>query len=77
MYSIAVRSSDGHLVTVTWQIDTHRKECRPYVLRVVSQQLRVDTPEQALEILATWTRDQLLAHLGQFPRERLLPPSMR
>ena len=47
------------------------------MLRVVSQQLRVDTPEQALEILATWTRDQLLAHLGQFPRERLLPPSMR
>lgn len=77
MYRLAVQTKDGQRATVTWQIDTHRVECRPYVLRELSHQFRVDSPEAALEVMMTWTKQRLLDHLGQFTREQLRPPSMR
>jgi hypothetical protein len=77
MYALSVTSSDGHPMTVTWQIDTHLKECRRYVLREISHQFRVDSPEDALEALLTWTKDQLIAHLSAFTRSELMPPSTR
>ena len=77
IYAISVASSDGHDVTVTWQLDTHLKECRRYVLREISHQFRVASPEEALEVLTTWTKDELIAHLEKFTREELRPPSMR
>jgi DTW domain-containing protein YfiP len=76
LYRLRVQSSDGHLCTVTWQIDTHRAECRKYVLRELSHQFRVETPEAALEVLDSWTKERLVAHLGTFTREKLKPPSM-
>lgn len=77
IYRLAVQTSDGQRATVTWQIDTHRAECRPYVLRELSHQFRVDTPAEALEVLMTWGKEQLLAHLGTFTKDQLRPPSMR
>lgn len=77
IYRLSVTSSDGEKVTVTWQIDTHRPECRKYVLREISHQFRVDTPEEALTALTTWSKSQLVAHLSRFPKAELLPPSMR
>jgi len=77
LYRLSVTTSDGHQATVTWQIDTHRVECRRYVLREVSHQLHVSSPAAALEVLTTWSKEQLLAHLGTFTKEQLRPPSMR
>jgi tryptophan synthase alpha subunit len=77
IYRLSVQTSDGHKATVTWQIDTHRTECRRYVLREISHQFRVDSPAEALEVLTSWTKDQLVAHLGTFTKEQLRPPSMR
>ena len=54
MYRLSVEASDRGTATVTWQIDTHRKECRRYVLRELSHQFRVGTSEDALEVLMSW-----------------------
>jgi hypothetical protein len=63
--------------TVTWEIDTHRSECLPYVLREVARQLRLDGPEAARDALMTWDRDRLIRHLSQFTQAELRPPAMR
>lgn len=77
MYRLQVKTSDGQTATVTWQIDTHRVECRKYVLRDISQRLRVDSPEMALEVLTSWTKERLVAHLSTFTKHDLRPPAMR
>lgn len=77
MYKVKVTSSDGHPMTVTWQLDTHRSECLPYVLHAVADAFRVETTERAVEILMGWTKERLVEHLGQLSRQNLLPPSMR
>jgi hypothetical protein len=73
LYRLQVESSDGHRCTVTWQIDTHRVECRRYVLRELSHQFRVSSPEEALAVVTSWTKDQLIAHLGRFTKKELRP----
>jgi hypothetical protein len=55
----------------------HRAECRPYVLREISHQFRLETSAKALEALTTWSQEKLRKHLAQFPKKDLLPPSMR
>ena len=77
LYGIRVISRDGKPVTVTWQIDTHRAEARPYVLNDVAARLRLPDSDSALEALTKWSREKLIAHLQQFDREHLLPPAMK
>lgn len=69
--------SDGKKATVTWQIDTHRDECLPYVLRDIASRLKLTGPDHVLEVLASWSSEQLKAHLGQHTSEDLRPPAMR
>lgn len=76
MYRLSVTTSDGERATVTWQIDTHRADCRPYVLREISR-FRVETPAAALEMLTTWSKERLVGHLGKFTKEQLRPPTIR
>ena len=64
-------------MTVTWEIDTHRSEALPYVLRDVALRLRLAGPDDALEALTTWTQNRLREHLGQFTQAELRPPAMR
>lgn len=77
LYSVKVRTRDRKTATVSWEVDTHRYEALPYVLRDISVQLRIDGPDRALEVLQTWTHDQLCEHLGQFTQAELRPPAMR
>lgn len=77
LYRLSVVTTDGQRATVTWQIDTHQKECKKYVLRQLSHQFRVADPEAALDVVINWTKERLLEHLGTFTAEQLRPPSMR
>ena len=77
LFAIKMVTRDGNRATVTWPIDTHRKEALPYVLREVAACLRLTGPNQALVALKTWNRDRLVAHLQQFTQEQLRPPAMR
>ncbi len=77
LYSIKVTTSDGKTATVSWEVDTHRAEALPYVLRNIAAQLRLASSDDVLEVLATWTQERLREHLGNFTQADLRPPAMR
>jgi hypothetical protein len=63
-------------MAVTFLIDDHPREHRPYVLRDVADCLRV--PRDEIEdVLANWSPDKLIEHLSTFTRQELLPPALR
>ena len=77
LYRVSLVASDGKKATVTWQIDTHRAETRPYVLRDIAGSLHLSGPEHVLEVFGSWSLDELRAHLCQHTSEQLRPPSMK
>jgi hypothetical protein len=61
---------------VTVQIDDHPSEARPYVLNDIASRWRVDRA-MIETVLASWTAEQLQAHLQTFTSDELRAPSMR
>jgi len=76
LFRIAVTSRDRKRVTVTFQVDDHPSEPRPYAIRQVADCLRIPRKE-IKEILADWTSDDLVAHLSKFTADELKPPACR
>jgi hypothetical protein len=73
-FRVVVRSTDGHRVGVSVQVDTHPKETRPYQLKQIARQWCLDH-NTIMDVLDTWGPDDLLAHLARFSKAELMPPN--
>jgi hypothetical protein len=76
LFRIRVVTRDERDAAITVQIDDHPREARPYVLNDIADRLRVER-SAVLDVLASWSREQLVTHLQQFTHEELKPPALR
>ena len=76
LFRLTVTSSDG--VECSVNIPCKMTKDPPYksTFNQIAGVLRVD-PDDILEVLRTWTREQLREHLGTFSHAELRRPNLR
>lgn len=74
-YRVPCTTADGHRHSVTFQVDTHVKEVRPYVASQIARTLKVPVG-QLEDVLENWTTADLQKHLSTFTKDELRPPRM-
>jgi hypothetical protein len=75
-YRLPITTANGHKHAVSVQVDTHPTDARPYALNQIADAFKVDRPD-ILSVLNDWTPEQLKAHLEQFQKADLMPPTYR
>lgn len=75
-YRLAITTADGHKHGVSVQVDTHPADARPYALNQIADAFKVDR-KSVVSVLQDWTPEQLKAHLEQFNKADLMPPTYR
>jgi hypothetical protein len=70
MFRVEVTSADGRAHAVTVQVDTHRKVPSKAIFNDLADRLRVPR-RQIDDVLDTWSREQLRAHLSGLAHEQL------
>jgi hypothetical protein len=76
IFRIAAVSKDGKPCAVPIRVDDHPGEPRPYALNQIADSLYIER-SKLLEILETWTPEQLRQHLAGFTQEELKPVRLR
>jgi hypothetical protein len=69
-------TADGHKHAVSVQVDTHPTDARPYAVNQVADAFKIDR-DQIIDVLRNWPPGRLKAHLEQFNKADLLPPTYR
>jgi len=69
-------STDGQSCAVTLRVSDHRPEPSRRSLNDIADRLRINRAEIE-EALASWTHEQLVAHLETFTADELKAPAIR
>jgi hypothetical protein len=77
MFRVEVTTVDGEETAVTIQVNDHRADASKATLSDIKRRFRLESREQVLEVLESWTPEQLREHLGQFTKNELKPPAYR
>ena len=76
IFKVVVTSNDSVRCGVPIRIDTHPRVVRPYALNQIADSLRIERAE-IMDVLSSWTHEQLTRHLSQFTQEQLRPVHLR
>lgn len=76
IFRVEVVSKDGKRCGVPIRVDDHPGEPRPYALNQIADSLCIER-SKLLEMLETWTPEQLGQHLTGFTQEELKPVRLR
>jgi hypothetical protein len=71
-----VTAIDGVRCGVPVRIDTHPQIVRPYALNQIADSLRIARAD-VMEVLASWSHEELVGHLSRFSQEELRPVRLR
>jgi hypothetical protein len=76
LFRKAVTSADGQRCSVNVSINHHRREASSAALNDIADRLRIDR-SQVLNVLESWTPEQLEKHLQTLSADELKPPAFR
>jgi hypothetical protein len=70
---VTITSCDGHKCGVGVQINTHPVDARPYQLNEIADRWCI-ARDDILNVLTSWTPQQLVEHLSSKTKADLMPP---